>query len=71
MSVFFQELMKTHNLRVHLRELDEVIEEMAHYKNLRGIEDLPFKLGYTTDFYNQKLCSGEKVSKNWSTTNDL
>jgi hypothetical protein len=55
--------MKTHNLRVHLRELDEVIEEMQPFKNLHGTTDLPFKLGYTTDYYNQKLCSGEKVGK--------
>ena len=53
--------MNSYNLKVHLSELQKVRKEMELYKNLRGLEDLPFKLGYITDPINQKLCSGEQV----------
>jgi hypothetical protein len=58
-------MMDSYNLKVHLAELDKVRKEMELYKNLRGLEDLPFKLGYITDTFNQKLCSDEQV-KTWT-----
>ena len=53
--------METHNLKVHLKELSEARNELEPYKNLRDLEDIPFKLGLLTDPVNQKLCSGQQV----------
>ena len=54
--------MKTHNLKVHLKELSEVRNELEPYKNHRHLDGLPYKLGLLTDPMNQRLCSGEQVN---------
>jgi hypothetical protein len=54
--------MKTHNLRVHLKELQDAKYKLQLYKNLNDVDNLPFLLGYLTDPINQKLCSGKNVT---------
>jgi hypothetical protein len=54
--------MKSHNLRVHLKELQDAKYKLQLYKKLNDVDNLPFLLGYLTDPINQKLCSGKNVT---------
>ena len=49
-------------MKVHLKELSEVRNELEMFKNLNHVEDLPYKLGFLTDPMNQKLCIGQQVN---------